>query len=203
MHVKICGITRLEDAQLASELGAYAVGFVFWPASPRFIEPARARAIAEALPERVVKVGVFVNQSIDEVKAVSREATLGAVQLHGDESVEFALGLALPVIKAVPVSGGFSTSTLESLPDSMTVLLDAHDPVRRGGTGQAIDWTLAAAAAARRPVILSGGLHAANIRAAIAQVSPFAVDVSSGVEAAPGVKDHAKLRAFFSVIPHA
>lgn len=200
IRVKVCGVTRLEDACLAAELGASAIGFVFWPGSPRCITTARAAAIRAGLPPSVTPVGVFVDQPIEEVRKIADEARLGAVQLHGHESIEYARGLLPPVIKAVAVDERFRAESLDALPSDITVLLDAHDPVRRGGTGRTIDWSAAAAAAARRPVFLSGGLTPSNIRHAITQVRPYGVDLSSGVETAPGVKDPAKLRELFEAI---
>lgn len=198
--VKICGVTRLEDALLAVELGASAIGFVLWPPSPRYIPPSRAAEIAEALPPRVASIGVFVDQTRNFVWNAAEQIGLTALQLHGSESLAFAAALPRPVIKAVPVTPDFSLDAVMEIPRSITVLLDAHDPVRRGGTGQTIDWSIAAAVAWRRPVFLSGGLHPGNIRDAIARVNPHAVDLSSGVESAPGVKDPEKLRALFEAL---
>ena len=200
MRVKVCGIRRKEDALLAVELGADALGFVFWPNSPRAIEPAAARAIVDAMPPFVETVGVFVNQGSDDVRRIAADARLSAVQLHGDENARDYVECAVRVIKALPVGPGFTMAAVEGLPAEMAVLLDAHDPVRRGGTGQPIEWTVAEAAARVRPVILSGGLTPANVRQAAATVRPFAVDVSSGVERAPGVKDESKMRAFFAAL---
>ena len=199
--VKICGITRLEDAELAVELGASAIGFVFWPDSPRYIPPSRAAEIARALPDRIARVGVFVNQTRNFIWNAAEQVELTALQLHGDETPVFAAALPRPVIKAVPVTEGFSLDTVMEIPRSITVLLDAHDPVRRGGTGTTIDWSAAAAVAWRRPIFLSGGLNPGNIREAIDRVNPHAVDVSSGVESAPGRKDAGKLRDLFAAIP--
>jgi phosphoribosylanthranilate isomerase len=190
----------MEDAQLAAELGAWAIGFVFWPGSARSIEPPAARAIVSALPPLVTAIGVFVNQPRDEVLAVADTVKLGAVQLHGDETAAWYAGFPYRVIKTVPVPPSFDEATLASVPAWATVLLDAHDPVRRGGTGRTIDWSLAASAARARPVILSGGLTPENVRVAADTVRPHAVDVSSGVESSPGVKDPGKLRAFFSAL---
>jgi phosphoribosylanthranilate isomerase len=199
-RVKVCGMTRLEDALLAAELGASAIGFVFWPRSPRFIDPGRAAAIARELPPLITTVGVFVDQPIEEVRRIAQRVPLMAVQLHGNEPVEYARQLLQPVIRAVAVNDHFTTSSLDVIPAEITVLLDAHDPVRRGGTGQTIDWTTASQAAARRPVFLSGGLNQANIAEAITRVHPYGVDLSSGVESAPGVKDPARLRALFEAV---
>lgn len=200
IRVKVCGVTRLEDACLAAELGASAIGLVFWPGSPRCIDAHRAAAITALLPPSITTVGVFVDQPIEEVRAVAAAANLGAIQLHGSEPIDYARGLLPPVIKAVPVDARFRAESLDAFPSDITVLLDAHDPVRRGGTGKTIDWSAAASAAARRPVFLSGGLTPRNIREAVARVRPYGVDLSSGVEASPGVKDHAKLRELFEAV---
>lgn len=200
IRVKICGITRTEDALLAAELGAAAIGFIFWPQSPRHVEVAQAQEISRLLPSTVSTVGVFVDQPLDEVREVAEAVNLGAIQLHGNETLEYARGLLQPVIKAVPVDERFVPHALDALPLEITVLLDSHDPIRRGGTGRTIDWSFAAAAAARRPVFLSGGLNPGNVSEAIARVKPYGVDLSSGVEAAPGIKDPAKLRALFDSI---
>src|SRR5471030_995730 len=133
MFVKICGITRLEDAKAAVNAGANAIGFVFWPESPRFIDPYRARAIASSLPPFVTAVGVFVNQPAEYVTSVASLVRLGAVQLHGDETVEYAADLGRAVIKAVAVGG--ETPAVDEWPSHVTMLLDVHDPVKRGGTG--------------------------------------------------------------------
>ena len=199
-RVKVCGICRAEDATRAIDLGASAIGFVFWPDSPRFIEPARARNIATSLPTHITAVGVFVNQPAAYVIDVAKLVPLAAVQLHGAESIDDFAGVNEPLIKAVPVTDPFDPSTIDGLPSFVTVLLDAHDPVRRGGTGRTIDWTIAAGVAARRKTILSGGLNAANVGEAISRVRPYMVDVSSGVESVPGRKDPDKLRRFFAVI---
>lgn len=199
MLVKICGITRADDAAVAVEAGAGAIGFVFWPESPRFIDPYRARAIASALPPFVAAVGLFVNQPLQYVNAVASLVRLGAVQLHGDETPEYAAGVRSAVVKAVsfdPVEG----IRVGAWPASTILLLDAHDPVKRGGTGQTIDWTGAAAVAAQRKILLAGGLTPDNVTDAVAQVRPFGIDVSSGVERTPGVKDHQRIRALFEAL---
>jgi phosphoribosylanthranilate isomerase len=202
MRVKICGITRIEDAVIATDLGAFALGFVFWPGSPRCIDEEAARVIVDSLPADVLKVGVFVNQPIDDVRRISAAAALNVVQLHGDEPAEYVRDVDQPVFKALPVNETFTIERLDGIPNDVTVLLDAHDPVKRGGTGRTIDWSLAAAAAARRPVILSGGLTPDNVGAAVDAVHPFGIDVSSGVEQSPGVKDPGRLRALFDAVRH-
>jgi phosphoribosylanthranilate isomerase len=199
--VKICGIRRPDDAHLACELGAAAVGFVFWPGSPRFIDPERARAIVAELPPFVAPIGVFVDQSPDYVAGVAGLVRLAAVQLHGSEATDAYLNSRVRVIKAVPVDSAFEAArACADLPPGATMLLDAHDPIRRGGTGRTIDWRAAADAARRRRVILSGGLTAANVATAADQVKPYALDVSSGVESAPGIKDRQKLEAFMAAV---
>lgn len=199
-HVKICGVTTAEDALLAAELGASAVGFVFWPHSPRYIEPIAARAIVAGLPPFITPVGVFVNQPIPTVLAIARFARLGAVQLHGDEPAEEYATLPVRVIKAMALRNAQDVGVAGAVPSSAMVLLDAYDPARRGGTGRAVDWSVASSVARQRPVILSGGLHAGNVVEAIAAVKPYGVDVSSGVEASPGRKDPAKVRALFAAL---
>ncbi|HEX5475397.1 MAG TPA: phosphoribosylanthranilate isomerase [Vicinamibacterales bacterium] len=197
---KICGITRAEDARLAASLGASAIGFVFWPQSPRFVDPQDAREIVCELPPFLPAVGVFVNQPASYVRHVAELVRLEAVQLHGDERPEDYADLPYRVIKSVGIGGPADAVAAEAVPPGTTVLLDARDPGDRGGTGRAIDWTVAAAIAARRRVILSGGLHAGNVAAAIAAVSPYAIDLSSGVESSPGRKDPEKLRALFAAL---
>jgi phosphoribosylanthranilate isomerase len=200
VRVKICGIRRTEDALLAAELGAWAVGFVFWPDSPRFIDPYHARAICSELPPWVVPVGVFVDQPAEHVSAVASLVRLGAVQLHGNETAAMVEALPQRVIKSVAVTSDFDERLVDRVPRRAAVLLDAHDPTRHGGTGTTIDWTRAAAAARRRPLLLAGGLRPENVRAAIDTVRPFGIDVSSGVESSPGVKDGGRLRALFAAL---
>ncbi len=192
--IKVCGITRLEDARAAIDCGALAIGFVFWPRSPRFIAPERARAIADRLPGFVSRVGVFVNQTADEVNAIGELVGLDAVQLHGDETVEYAAHITRPVAKAIALTAA-TDEDIERWDLSTVLLLDAHDPARRGGTGQTTDWTRAAAIAAKRRIVLAGGLTPDNVADAIERVRPFGIDVSSGVEVAPGVKDPSRIKA--------
>lgn len=199
-RVKVCGISRAEDAQLAAALGAAAIGFIFWPGSRRFVAPAIAAGIAAQLPEGVARIGVFVDQTPAEIGAVAAVAGLTVIQLHGAESAADYAVLGLPIVKAIPVPDAFDPAVVEEVPADVTVLLDAHDPIRRGGTGRTVDWTAAAAVAGRRQTILSGGLTADNVAEAIARVRPYMIDVSSGVESSPGVKDAARLRAFFAAV---
>ena len=198
--VKICGITRREDADLAARLGAAWVGFVFWPGSPRFVEPAAAAAILGGLPPHVGGVGVFVDQPADEVNAVADEVGLAAVQLHGQESTATCRACRRRVVKAVRLPGDGAGDDPDAVWSGATILVDAFDPVRMGGTGRRVDWTRAARLARRRRLMLSGGLRAENVADAVRQVAPYGLDVSSGVESEPGVKDPDRLRAFFAAL---
>jgi phosphoribosylanthranilate isomerase len=199
IRVKICGITRTQDAVLAADLGAAAIGFVFWPRSPRFVEPLRARDIVAALPPFVTPVGVFVDQPAGQVRDVAALVGLGAVQLNGGESLEYLRLIGRPAIKAASVAQ--AQALREDWPADVALLLDAVDDERRGGTGRTVDWAAAAVVAAGRRIILAGGLRPENVVEAIRLVRPFAVDASSGVEAGtPGVKDAGRLRSFFAAV---
>ena len=194
VRVKICGITLLEDALLAARLGADALGFNFWPGSRRFIDPGAARAIVDRLPPFVTAVGVFVNQPRAEILTAASRSGVAALQLHGDEPCEECEGYPLPVIKALRVAGPESLVALERYRVS-ALLLDAPC-AGFGGSGATFDWALARAGSGRAPIILAGGLTPENVGAAVREVRPFAVDVASGVERSPGVKEPDKLRRF-------
>ena len=203
-RVKICGITRWEDAQLAVELGAAALGFNFYPPSPRHIDPAAARAIILKLPPLITAVGIFANESDDEhVARVARESRVRVVQLHGPQFPPLDGALAdFTRIRAVAVREGFQPEMLRELGGD-AFLLDAFDAKLLGGTGKPFNWALAREANRFGTIILAGGLTPENVGQAIREVRPFAVDVASGVEAAPGVKDASKLRAFFQEVERA
>ena len=198
MVVKICGITRGEDALAAIDAGAAALGFVFWPESPRFVDPYRARAIVARLPPFVTTVGVFVNQGASDINAVASLARLSAVQLHGDEEPGFANELTRPVIKAVNLDD--RARSWAQWPERVMLLADAVDPARRGGTGALADWTAAEQVARVRRLVLAGGLTAGNVAEAIRRVKPFAIDVSSGVETAPGIKDPSRIKQLVDAV---
>ena len=202
-RVKVCGITRPEDAELAVELGAWALGFVLWPQSPRAADAVVAAGIAAALRRRVELVGVFVNPTLEELAHAADELHLSHVQLHGDEGPAFCAEAArrtgAKVIKAVRIASGADFQDLERFHTDLH-LLDAAARGLRGGSGKTWDWELAGRRRRKIPVILSGGLTADNVAAGIAAVDPYAVDVSSGVEAAPGAKDPAKLAAFMAAV---
>jgi len=198
-RIKICGITRVEDALLAAELGAHAVGFVF-AESPRRISPDVAAEIIGQLPLFVSPVGVFVNESTATIRSIVERCGLAAVQLHGDETPDDARALAgVKVIKAIRVKDASSLAGLDQWPVS-AFLLDTYSRDARGGTGTAFNWDLAREARLPAPMILAGGLGPANIREAIETVRPYGVDLSSGVESEPGRKDHALLRQLFEQI---
>ena len=201
---KVCGITRMGDALHAVEHGATALGFVFWPESPRYIAPDRAAAIVRELPPTVATVGVFVNQPVDEIERMAAAAGITTIQLHGDELPLHAIALQgrdRNVWRAMSLAD--ARETLATWPAAVMILLDAHDRVRRGGTGRAIDWRAAAGLARDRPIVLAGGLTPDNVQDAIAIVRPAGVDVSSGVEEAPGVKDPDKVARFLDRALHA
>jgi phosphoribosylanthranilate isomerase len=204
VRVKVCGITRPEDAELAVELGAWALGFILWRRSPRAADPAVAAGIALALRRRVELVGVFVNASLDEIAQAAEALHLSHVQLHGDEGPAFCGEVArrtgAKVIKAVRVANASDFQDLERFHTDFH-LLDTGARGKYGGTGETWDWALAARRRRTIPAILSGGLTADNVAAGIAAVDPYAVDVASGVEAAPGVKDPDKLAAFMAAVP--
>tara|TARA_B100001123_G_scaffold439904_2_gene577746 strand:+ start:1562 stop:2176 length:615 start_codon:yes stop_codon:yes gene_type:complete len=198
--VKVCGLTRVADAVLAADLGASAIGCVFWDKSPRFVAPSVAARIREALPSHVAVVGVFVNSSLARIEEVRTEVGLNGIQLHGNETQEFCESLSGDVIRAVTLENENDLDDLVELPKSWTLLLDAHDPVRRGGTGRVVNWTLAARLAARRRLFLAGGLKADNIAEAVRMVRPYGVDISSGLESQPGVKCEQLMKEFFSAM---
>jgi len=206
VRVKICGITRLEDARLAIELGAHSLGFNFYEKSPRCVSPADAWNILRKLPALVSTVGVFVNWDDASVIALAQSLRLGAVQLHGDESelITARCAKVFPVTKAFSTDAKFSVGELRRYASVSCFLLDAAPATAGtstyGGTGQLANWKLAANAAQRFPVILAGGLKPENVGEAIVAVRPFAVDVASGVESRPGKKDPGKLRAFFAEV---
>jgi phosphoribosylanthranilate isomerase len=203
-RVKVCGITRHEDAELAVELGAWALGFILWAPSRRAADPAVAAGIAAALRRRVELVGVFVNPALDEVARAAETLHLSHVQLHGDEGPAFCAEVArrtgAKVIKAVRVEARADLQDLERFRNADFHLLDTAVRGQRGGTGETWDWSMAAGRRSAVPVILSGGLTAENVAAGIDAVRPFAVDVASGVELAPGVKDPDRLRAFMAAV---
>jgi phosphoribosylanthranilate isomerase len=202
-EIKICGITRLEDALCAAESGADAIGFIFHPASPRYIAPERAREIIAQLPGKIAKAGVFVNREAEEVKRTMEACGLDLIQLHGDESPAYCrLFPSERVIKAVFLQTPEELGTLGAY-KVRAFLVDARDAGRYGGTGKRADWALAAKLGERHPLILAGGLAEENIETALAAVAPHGIDINSGCELAPGIKDHDRLRRIVGMIRRA
>ncbi|HLW94501.1 MAG TPA: phosphoribosylanthranilate isomerase [Solirubrobacteraceae bacterium] len=200
-RVKICGVTRLEDAELAATLGAWAVGMVFYEPSTRSCGVSEAELIGAAMQRRVELAGVFVNAPLEEVVDVSQRARLTLVQLHGEEGPAYCSEVArrtgARTIKAASVKGLYSVRDLERFHTDFH-LLDGHAPGLRGGTGRTFDWSLVAARHhGAPPLIIGGGLDPDSVADAVEATAPYAVDVASGVEAAPGVKDPERMRAFF------
>jgi len=193
--IKVCGITREEDARAAVEAGAHAVGFIFAAGSPRCVSPELAARIARTLPPHVARVGVTVSLSPDEVRTLVREVGLTAIQAHGEESAETCRAYGVPVVKAFRSVPGFPLHRLEPYRDR-PILLDAYDPELRGGTGRTADWELARRAGeAGFRILLAGGLGVENVLEAVARARPVGVDLNSLVETAPGIKDPDRVRA--------
>jgi phosphoribosylanthranilate isomerase len=197
VKVKICGITNKDDAREAVRLGADMLGFVFYKRSPRAIGARDVKAVIEGLPSRVKKVGVFVNEDRRTVQAVARHCHLDMVQLHGEEPPGYCASLSdgIRVVKAFRVKGRKDLAIINAY-DADFYLLDSYARGRRGGTGKSFDWGIVKDFSFRRPVILSGGLTPGNVARAIRKVSPYGVDVSTGVEASPGKKDPKLMRRF-------
>lgn len=197
---KICGITRIEDALAAAEAGADAIGLVFYSKSPRAVDVHQARAICAALPPFVTTVGLFVDAPGCELEEILQAVPLDLLQFHGDESPEQCARYGRPYIKALRVQAGDDLEgQCQRYAGARGILLDTFVPGVPGGTGAAFDWSLVPARLSK-PIILAGGLSAANVAAAIARVRPYAVDVSGGVEEAKGIKDPHKIEAFMAAV---
>jgi phosphoribosylanthranilate isomerase len=206
-RVKICGITRPQDARQAAWSGADALGLVFYPPSKRAVSPARAAVIASVTPVFVSMIGLFVNPDKNDVREVLKQVRLDCLQFHGDEDANFCESFGMPYMKAVRVKTGQSglTDPLQEAaahPRASAILLDAFDARQPGGTGKQFDWEVARRCVEQCsvPVVLAGGLKAANVAQAITQVRPWALDLSSGVESEPGLKDPDKLQDFFQEV---
>jgi phosphoribosylanthranilate isomerase len=199
--VKICGLTTLEDARFVSGALADYLGFIFYPDSPRYIEPAKAGAIINWL-EGPGKVGVFVNQPLDDVNSIARQTGIDYIQLHGNESPDYCALVEKPIIKAFHVDSDTDPTKLESriepyLDQVEYLLFDTKSDTDWGGTGQTFDWSILDEISNDKPFFLSGGLNAKNVQEAIQTVQPYAVDLSSGLEESPGLKDFDKIELFF------
>ena len=201
VKIKLCGITNLEDALLAAEMGADALGFIFYPQSPRKVAPETAREIIAQLPLFVASVGVFVDEEAAVVRDLAARVGLDWVQLHGQESPDYCRGLGRRVIKGFRIRDAESLRPLADYRGAVqALLLDTYKKGQAGGTGTAFDWRLAREAKQYGRIILAGGLTPENVAQAIEVAGPAAVDVASGTEAEPGRKDPAKLRAFFEAV---
>jgi phosphoribosylanthranilate isomerase len=199
-RIKICGITRVEDALAAAHSGADALGLVFYDKSPRYVTPKQAAKLAAAIPPFVTLVGLFVNPGAEAVQEILQQVPLDVLQFHGEEEPTFCAQFNRPYLKAVRVKHGVDlVQCAARYKDAQGLLLDAFIEGTHGGTGLSFDWTLIPHNLPL-PVILSGGLHVNNVADAIKQVRPWAVDVSSGVEAAKGIKDAAKIAAFINEV---
>ncbi len=203
--IKICGTTNLEDALKIAELGADYIGFIFYPKSPRFVEPKVAAEIISKLPSSIKTVGVFVNQSVEGIEQVVKACNLAYVQLHGDETPGFAEKISVPVIKAFRIKNGvFGEPALQMVNqyrgNIFAYLFDAHVEGAFGGTGQTFDISILKDKHFDKPIFLSGGLNPENVANAVSKIKPYAVDVCSGVESTPGKKDYRKLKLFIKTV---
>ena len=199
IKVKICGTTSLKDAFLAVESGADAIGFIFYKMSPRNISQKEAKEIILQLPPFIETVGVFVNETSDKINRIAEQCKLNSIQLHGEESPALCRRVKRKVIKAFRVKNADSLKSLASY-DVSGFLLDSYNDGSKGGTGQVFDWNLALRVKKQGPVILAGGLNPYNVFTAIHRVKPYGVDVCSGVEKSPGIKDHEKIREFIKSV---
>ncbi|MCZ6645014.1 MAG: phosphoribosylanthranilate isomerase [SAR324 cluster bacterium] len=199
LPIKVCGITRLEDAQAAIACGAQALGFIFHKPSPRYVTPEQARGIIAELPPFVVNAGVFVGESAQEMNRIAALCALDRIQLHGGEAAETLQAVERPAYRAFRLKEEGDVAAVEAAPDQ-TVLLDTFDPDQYGGTGRAFNWEWARRIGKTRRVILAGGLNPENVARALATAQPAALDVSTGVEAAPGIKDAERLASFFTAV---
>ena len=199
VKVKICGITNLEDAIAAAEAGADALGFVFYPESPRFVDPTTARDIISKLPVFITSVGVFVDESEGVIRRILRESGVQLLQFHGSESPILCTRFREKVIKAIKIKDAESINNMRMF-DLDTFLLDTYNDEAKGGTGRSFDWKIATMAKEHGRIILSGGLTPSNVGEALNIVKPYGVDVSTGVEKSPGKKDHIKVREFIKEV---
>lgn len=199
-RVKICGITRAEDARCAAALGADAIGLVFYAGSSRVVSTAQARNIVASLPPFVTTVALFVDEAAEEIDRILNDVPIDMLQFHGEETPAFCRQFNRPWMKALRVRPGLDIAALDiEFASASAILLDAWQEGVPGGTGQSFDWELAPGAMTR-PMVLAGGLHAGNVGAAIAALNPGAVDVSGGVESSPGIKDAGKISEFIAAV---
>ena len=200
VQVKVCGITNEEDALCAAKLGAAALGFIFYPPSPRYVRPKVVRKIVKKLLPNLAKVGVFVNESAEEIKKIIKYCGLDFIQLHGDESLEFCRNFpASTIIKTVELLSESDLVKAFSY-NAAAILVDSRHAGLYGGTGKKADWDLAFRVKSKKPLILSGGLNEENVKEVIEKIVPHALDINSGVEKSPGKKDHIKLARIFDIV---
>jgi phosphoribosylanthranilate isomerase len=197
--VKICGITTYEDAEIAVNHGASAIGMIFYKGSPRYIYPEKVEEWISAIPEKMKKVGVFVNEKRKNIKTIVEKLNLDYIQLHGDESPEYCEKMIRPVIKAFRVGTDFDPAVLGNF-QVHAFLFDTYQKGKPGGTGISLNWGLISNLKTNTPIILSGGLNPDNINEGIETVQPSAVDVNSGVESEPGVKDKVRVEKLFNTL---
>ena len=198
MKVKICGITNIEDALLAEQLGADAIGFIFYKPSKRYISPGDAKLILQKLSPFTLKVGVFVNETADDINRVASEVKLNLIQLHGNEKPELISSLVLPAIKSFRISEVFDFSILNKYP-AMSFLFDTFSKDEFGGTGKSFDWNMIPSTI-REKSIIAGGITSANVEEIITKINPYAIDVSSSLEESPGKKNSNKMTNLFKII---
>ena len=195
--MKICGITSLKDAKIAVNYGASAIGLIFFQGSPRYVDPGKVKNWILDIPKNVKKVGVFVNEKIENIHSIVRDLNLDFIQLHGHESPDYCDQMIKPVIKVFRVGDDFDSNVLKDY-QVAAFLFDTYQKGRPGGTGENFNWDLIADLKTNAPIILSGGLNAGNILDGIKAVNPSAVDINSGVESTPGIKDEGKVENIFS-----
>jgi phosphoribosylanthranilate isomerase len=201
LKVKICGLTNFEDAMVAYECGAWALGFIFYNKSPRYIAPKQAREIIQMLPNDSNCVGVFVNEELEVIKNIQSETGIKIIQLHGDETPDFCKQFEEVILKSVNLGTDSDVNQALSYPKSSLLLTESKDVgEKRGGTGLQSDWSLASKLSDKRKILLSGGINSANIKKGLKAVKPFALDICSGVELKPGKKDHNKIIDIFKII---
>ena len=198
IRVKVCGITRLEDALAAAEYGADAVGFVFYKKSPRFIAPEAAAQIVKKLPPFITPVALFVNEEEVQARAILHSTCISVIQFHGDETPAYVSSFSQRTIKAIRIENEASLNAAHTY-DVNAFLLDAYSPDLYGGTGATFDWDLLKEGNFSERIILAGGLNPDNVAEAVEKVMPYGVDVSSGVEISPGIKDHQKMKTFIEI----
>ncbi|OGI21735.1 MAG: hypothetical protein A2287_05725 [Candidatus Melainabacteria bacterium RIFOXYA12_FULL_32_12] len=206
VKIKICGITTLEDASLAAQLGAWAVGFIFYKKSPRYIEPDKAKLIIKELPDNIEKIGVFVDLPLDEIQDIALKTGITQIQLHGNESKDFCTEVVnkinLPVIKAIRIKDFTDLSSIPEYKNIVSaILLDSYSKNLFGGTGESFNWGIAKKAKTyNMPIIIAGGINPDNVANVYTEIQPYALDISSGIEEYKGIKDHNKLKKLFSAV---